>query len=126
MFQRYCLIFRGYYLPGLAPSEVVENLRGILHVEGEQLHALLATPPVILKRNVDLAAGGRYQEQLVEAGLITHLEPVDEITGEHLGWHGIERRRLERRYRYERRAAERGYAILPDRRHVSDRRKCRF
>lgn len=122
---RYRLVFRGKYLPGIAPAEVAANLAELFRVPLARVDELLARQPAIIKHDVGLEDGNRYLETLAEAGLITHLEALHE-TAEVLiqHWDGVERRlRPRRQPGRDRRDQRRAGAIQPDRRNGSDRRQ---
>ena len=127
MSRKYRLVFRGKYLPGLAPEEVHANVAALFKAPVERVSELLSALPAIIKQDLGAEHGGRYQEALAEAGLITHLELVTDETGvpiEPGSWDGVERRSAgERRQRADRREARRGAAIQPDRRQKRGRRK---
>jgi hypothetical protein len=88
---------------------------------------LLAAVPAVIKQNIEIEQGNRYLEVLAEAGLVTHLELMTDESGEPIApgsWSGVERRAgSERRHRVDRRADNRGAAIVPDRRKNRGRRK---
>ncbi len=125
MSARYRLVFRGKYLPGIAPAQVVGNLAALFRVPLSRIDELLATQPAIIKQDVSLEEANRYLEILAEAGLVSHLEslggPTDAVRG---AWDGVERRLNSRRlHGRDRRDSRRAGAIQPDRRVVSGRRK---
>lgn len=119
MSSRYRLVFRGKMLPGLLPEQVAENLAGLFRISLEQAQGLIATAPTTIKQNVDLDTGNRYLEALAEAGLITHMELLENGDAPPVaaGWDGMERRQADRRRQQrDRRDVRRGTAIQPDRR----------
>ncbi len=125
MSVRYRLVFRGKFLPGIAPSDVAANLAGLFRVPVSRVEELLARQPAVIKHDVSLDEGNRYLESLAEAGLITHLEllhDANEVLGNN--WNGVERRLGARRQPgRDRRDQRRVGAIQPDRRTGGDRRK---
>lgn len=125
MSARYRLVFRGKYLPGVAPADVAANLAGLFRVPLSRIEELLATQPAIIKHDVSLEDANRYLEVLAEAGLVSHLESLEQTTDAVAGgWDGVERRMDARRQRgRDRRDARRVGAIQPDRRVLSGRRK---
>ncbi len=125
MSARYRLVFRGKYLPGLAPAEVAANLAELFHIPLAQVEELLANQASIIKRDVTLDEGNRYLEVLAEAGLITHLEALhDAADAVSKHWDGLERRLAPRRQPgRDRRDKRRVGAIQPDRRTGADRRQ---
>jgi hypothetical protein len=126
MAVRYRLVFRGKYLPGLGHDEVLLNLSGLFRLPVEQLQAMLEPVPAVIRKDVSAEDGNRYQEALLNAGLITHLEAATDADGNPLpeGWDGIERRvsQRDRRSGIDRRGANRD-TLRPDRRHSRGRRK---
>lgn len=127
MSRQYRLVFRGKYLPGLTPEEVHANVAALFRAPVERVRELLSTLPAIIKQDLGVEHGSRYQEALAEVGLITHLELVTDDTGAPIepgSWDGVERRAgAERRHRADRREARRGASIQPDRRQNRGRRK---
>lgn len=127
MAAHYRLVFRGKLLPGLSPAHVTANLAELFHVPIERVQALLATQPAVIKHDVDIETGNRYLEVLAEAGMITHLEPLDLEGGEVVasgGWDGVEHRLESRRQQgRDRRDVRRGTSIQPGRRDGDGRRK---
>lgn len=125
MSARYRLVFRGKYLPGISPADVVANLAELFRVPESRVDELLARQPAIIKHDVSLDEGNRYLETLAEAGLITHLEALHEATEVvSNNWNGVERRLgSRRRPTQDRRDQRRVGAIQPDRRAGADRRK---
>lgn len=127
MAVRYRLVFRGKYLPGLTHDDVVANLIGLFKVSAEQVEALLAQQPAVLKQDTDAVQGNRLLDALLEAGLITHLEATTDAEGNPLpeGWDGIERRRgdRDRRSGIDRRGGNRDASLRPDRRQSRGRRR---
>lgn len=121
MTTRYRLVFRGNYLPGMNATEVVVNLAQLFGVTRDRIQSLLAIVPSIIKGDLDVHAGNRYQEALAEAGLITHLELADSPLSMS-NWDGVERRKNSRRIHLDRRERRRGTAIQPDRRVKRGRR----
>ncbi len=124
MSDRYRLVFRGQYLPGIDAAEVTVNLAQLFGVTLPRIRVLLSSPPSVIKRSISRDDGNRYLEVLAEAGLVTHLEL---LTADMPGipasaWDGIERRRGGRRKARERREVRRGAAIQPDRRSSGGRR----
>lgn len=124
MTERYRLVFRGRYLPGIDPAEVAVNLAQLFSVTRERIRELLATTPATIKHDIDLDAGNRYQQALAEAGLVTHLEPLsaDDPVPPGCDWDGVERRESSRRKQRDRREIRRSASIQPDRRHGRGRR----
>jgi hypothetical protein len=116
--HQYRLVFRGKYLPGFTSDEAIANLAHLFKVAPDRIAALLATLPATIKQKLDIETGNRYLEAIAEAGLITHLEPMDSA------WGGTERRSGERRRAPDRRDGRRDAAIQPDRR-GRDRRRNR-
>lgn len=127
MSRQYRLVFRGKYLPGLAPDVVQANVAELFHTSIERVQQLLSTLPAVIKQDIGIEQGNRYLEALAGVGLITHLELVTDEAGAPIepgSWDGIERRSAtERRHRADRRANRRGAAIQPDRRQSRGRRK---
>jgi hypothetical protein len=127
MAVQYRLVFRGKFLPGMSHGEVVANLVALFRVPMEQIEAMLANPPAVLKNGIDVEQGNRYLEALLNAGLITHLEATTDAEGNTLpeGWDGIERRRNDRSRRtgVDRRGGNRDASMRPDRRQNRGRRK---
>lgn len=125
MSVRYRLVFRGKYLPGSSPSDVVANLAELFRVPVSRVDELLARQPAIIKHDVGLDDGNRYLEILAEAGLITHLEilsAANEVLSHN--WNGVERRLgVRRQPGRDRRDQRRVGAIQPDRRTGAERRK---
>lgn len=129
MALRYRLVFRGKYLPGLSQADVVANLASLFKTTAANVESLLAARPAIIKQDIDIESGNRYVDVLLEAGLITHLEPLEgadpwEVMASG-GWDGVERRIGERERRKivrERRGVRRGASIQPDRRSGGGRR----
>ncbi|MDP2227975.1 MAG: hypothetical protein Q8J78_10935 [Moraxellaceae bacterium] len=130
MSQRYRLVFRGKYLPGMPPEEVWSALADLFKVPEARVQTLLASVPAVIKHDVDIEQGNRYMEAIAEAGLITHLEPMQEGGKDPLpagAWDGIDRRSgRDRRIEADRRASLRGTAIQPSRRRSPGRRKTDF
>lgn len=123
---RYRLVFRGKYLPGLSPAVVASNLAGLFRVPQSRIDELLAVQPAIIKHDVSLEDGNRYLEVLAEAGLITHLEALDDAAADVVknNWDGVERRLgMRRQQGRDRRDNRRAGAIQPDRRGSEGRRK---
>lgn len=127
MAVQYRLVFRGKYLPGMSHEEVVANLVALYRVPMEQIEAMLARSPAVLKQEVDVEQGNRYLEALLNAGLITHLEAITDAEGNPLpeGWDGVERRKNpeNRRSGFDRRGGNRDASLRPDRRQNRGRRK---
>lgn len=125
MSARYRLVFRGKYLPGIAPADVAANLAGLFRVPLSRIEELLASQPAIIKHDVSLEEANRYLEVLAEAGLVSHLESLEQATDAVAGgWDGVERRLDARRQQgRDRRDARRVGAIQPDRRVLRGRRQ---
>lgn len=128
MAVRYRLVFRGKLLPGLNAEQVAASLAELFRVPVAQTQGLLASPPAIIKQDVDIDQGNRYLEALLDAGLITHLEAFTDAEGNPLpeGWDGVERRvnTENRRSGHDRRAGKsRDASLRPDRRQNRGRRK---
>lgn len=127
MAVRYRLVFRGKYLPGVPPELVAESVAALFRVSLEQVRALLAKSPAIIKQDIDAEQGNRYVDALLDTGLITHLEATTDAEGNPLppGWDGVERRRStgDRRSGHDRRGGNRDASLRPDRRQNRGRRK---
>lgn len=127
MVAHYRLVFRGKYLPGFSEAEVKANLVRLFNVPTARVDELLTARPAVIKQSVNIEAGNRYLDTLLEAGLITHLELLESGDGTEApvvaSWDGIERRQGERRgKKRDRRDVRRGAAIQPDRRNRGRRK----
>lgn len=123
---RYRLVFRGKFLPGLAAEQVAANLTTHFGIAPAMALELVATHPGVIRADLDVEQGNRFQESLANAGLITHLEPQvrDDGTPLPAGWDGIERRSAPpRRSGVERREEKRDASLRPDRRSGRGRRR---
>lgn len=124
----YRLVFRGKYLPGLSHEQVLANLAGLFGVPVGELQAVLAQQPATIREDISAEQGNRYQEALLGAGLVTHLEAMTDAAGNTLpaGWDGVERRVGERDRRGpggDRRGSRRDASLRPDRRQGRGRRQ---
>lgn len=126
MAEHYRLVYRGKLLPGMSPPLVAANLSNMFGIAPEQAIELVSTFPGIVRTDLDIDQGNRFQSALANAGLITHLEPAYGADGEPLPltWDGVERRAGgDRRTGLERRARKRDSSMRPDRRQSRGRRK---
>ncbi|HET8730314.1 MAG TPA: hypothetical protein VFM34_04320 [Moraxellaceae bacterium] len=126
MAERYRLVYRGKLLPGMSPPLVAANLSNMFGIAPEQATELVSTFPGVVRTDLDVDQGNRFQAALANAGLITHLEPAYDASGESLPltWDGVERRAGgDRRSGLERRALKRETSMRPDRRQGRGRRK---
>lgn len=124
--ELYRLVFRGKFLPGMTPPQVAANLSSMFGIEPEVAAQLVLTQPGVIRTDLDVDQGNRFQAALANAGLIAHLEPAYAGDGEvlPLTWDGIERRAGgDRRSGSDRRGKHRDAALVPDRRHGRGRRR---
>lgn len=78
---RYNIVFRGEIAGGCDPGEVKRNLARLFSMSEEKAGQILARKQIILKKDLDERAAGKYAEILKKAGLLVFPEHVQAQAG---------------------------------------------
>lgn len=119
--QRFRVVFIGEFDPQKDLEQVKKGFEKRFKLAPSVLGRLLMGRPVVVKNNVDAETAYRYKTEIDTLGGVSRIEPMPFKSD--IDKNGfIERRKGERRERFERRRVARAGSIQPDRRKV-ERRK---
>lgn len=123
----YRVVFYGRLVRGYESEQVVENMARIFKQDlkdtktAAKINRMFSGQPFVIKSQLAEDEAVKYRDAICNMGAQCHVE-LDTNTGSHKP-HFIERRKLDRRKRGDRRNLQRGSSILPDRRSGFGRRK---
>lgn len=74
--QQFDVFFRGDIVAGQAVAEVKERLAGLFKLETAQVEQLFSGRPTAIRRNLDEASAGKYEQALLKIGALAELRPA--------------------------------------------------
>jgi hypothetical protein len=76
----YDLVLTGQFSTGLSAEQVIGPLAALFKMPSEKVVQLLASAPVVLKRNLDWEAAKKYRAAIKQTGALSDIRPVAAAT----------------------------------------------